>query len=1347
MTDSFPSDSYTYKAIFSELNPPKGISIEKIVRSKDSISVFTPEGTQKGKELITYIKEYRVNNQFISESHIWCAIRQFIKAMNWLSLHAGVHNISVWVHLQTLCLVDGLPWFDTYGPLSSYQTFCQNAKQELLPCFSYPEKTFSSSDLTWCLGLFASSLCLLKEPKDIIYEIIPYAQQHSFIDSSFICRSTYSSNLNDLIKLCLTCDPTKRPDIGILGLLIFNRRHIATEEMSEQDSLDLQPKKTTIPCVSSIALPAIAEISLNMRLDNMISCILQHRNEEFHEYIPFLNDYSIANYAMFTAYKVLNIELGIFIVHHMTKLEHPPPSYPIAAQETSIATRIIYLISMMPRNTHLSKPITEYIQENKHDIGLKYLGTMALHIAANIGEPDVVKALLLELGFYKDFKTTPLMFAAESGKLEAAKLLMILARLQNGSGMTALMIAASQGHVSLVNLLKDKEAKMTNSMGQTALMLAVRGDHLDIITELAPYEGTIVSNNGMTALMFAVQKNRIDIINVLVKYEIGIKSKTGQTALIWAATCGKLKNLQPLLGEAGLQDKDNRTALMHAVLKNKQQYIQQLFPLEAQLVDNNLWTATMHAVKAQKHGILVDIINCSIDKYPDKSEINMRDCNGNTALIIALFLDNFKAVEALLPYEWMTMSLSGESVFEIAVRSSQEQIVELVYKFYEMNTELTHAYFKKVFLLSLKRHSIRHPLLILDCFSSKHSNYINDTNLLFSTIEHGIVPTIDSKLFTYFSEKDVQDANHVLELLNSTAMTSMTAISMIDKQKLHSLQLTLNNYSHSQQIMILFGAISRCMTELACTILKLILKENVNSSVVTTVDHSGRSLLMATIEADNDEMLSEVLALLDSPLSIDCGSALLNHGIVYLAHKSMHVICDYLLDNSIYCSVKSREGITNSTKTPLIDAVTKRDKDRVLKLRLADASKNNPYNDFNILWNSETGCRSALMTANANIVSTDLYKYLLCNMGMHSMDNFTALQDACLLANWNIIKYFIFEREISGMSWLMIYAAIGNIEQVKRHLGEVGQRAGFDYTALIYAARNGHADCVRLLVEAEAGSTTTTGRTALFWALLNGHDACAELLYSKEYNICDNKGQTPLMAAAAGGSVTFVSKMIESNLYINSVDHNGETALMKAADTDKPACIDILIAKTNDPGKKTPKGVTALMFAAMAGSTECIKKLLPLEAKMCDARGSTALMYAASNGQLEAVRVLVEHEGGMVASDGTLALFLAGLQGHLDCVKLLYPYEYSVVVRNNFHIIRHLSECLSAITRAPHRRQNSNDNGNNGDNEYETEDSDPDNSEEEWYDSGDYDDDLALNISNCIEYLLTGHGHTEGEGA
>lgn len=1304
MSGSLLSNSSLLTDLFPDLTPPPGVSVRRNKQSGDSIEVFTPIGKKKGKALATWIKEYSACNTIIDESHIWSAAQQFIRAINWLSFYACKQHLSVWVHVQDLCMVDGLPWFDSYGSHAAYQEFCRTTTQELLDSILSRE-TFSNSDFTWCLGLFLSSLCLRKEPRAIIAEIVPHARQFSFINSDLICCNTYSSYLNNFIGLCLTCDATKRPDIGILGLLAFSKQRVMIPGLPEHTDIDILQPQFTIPSLSTIQLPDIAEVALNMRLDNMVACIIQHRNDAFQDYIHWLDEYSIANYAMFMAYKARNINVGATIIKRMTELGHPPPLYPVRAQETTIATNIMSCLIRASQTTPSFDLITDCIEENLEDIGLKHINIMALNIAARIGVPEYVEKLLLELGFYRDVKATALMSAAVFGHLEAAKLLMIQAGIQSGSGETALMIAASRGFVSLVELLKDREAQMTTSTGQTALMLAANANHLNVVLTLAPVESTIVSHNGMTALMFAAQHNYEDIITALVDKERGIKSRTGRTALIQAVISGQLKNLQPLLSEACLQDNDNRTALMHAVLNGRTEYILPLFPLAAKMTDSNFWTATMHAVGAQQYDILEQIIMLSNNQYPSQSELGMRDRQGNTALIIAIFLNHFKAVRLLLQYEWGIDSLSGDSVFEIAVKSCGKRIIKFIYAFYQEHGKLDQLPFEKIFLLSLKRRDICYPLILLSHFSSERNR---NAKLLLSIVDHGIVPPPNSKLSTYFSAEDMEEANSVLHLLELATTANQQGLSFS--------QPNIDDYSYDQQISILFGALSRCLTDFACKVLEELCKRDTTLSIETVTDHFGRSLLIAAIEVDNDVGLSALLALLPAPLSVDRGSALLNHGISYLGHKSMQVLCNYLLEHNIRSSVRSREGFTSSTKTHFIDAVTKRNKAKMLDLRITDVSQNHPYNSFNILWNSETGCRSALMAANANIVASDLYKYILCNMGIRSMDNFTALQDACLLADWNVVKYFTFEKEISGMTWLMIYAAVGDTEQVKHYLHEAGRRAGFDYTALIYAARNGHTNCVRLLAEKEAGVTTTTGRTALFWALLNGHDDCAEILYLKEHEICDNKKQTPLMAAAVGGSISFVSRMVESGLYTDSVDIDGETALMKAADANKPECVDVLMSRTNDLRKTTPKGMTALMFAAATDATECIKKLIPAEAKMRDVRGSTALMYAASNGKLEAVRILLEHEGGLLANDGVTALFLAGIQGHLECVKLLYLCEYPVLVRNNFNIVGDLSAHLSGLIEISSRE----------DHNYNE------------YDGEDYEiDSRILNLSSCIEYLLT----------
>ncbi len=67
---------------------------------------------------------------------------------------------------------------------------------------------------------------------------------------------------------------------------------------------------------------------------------------------------------------------------------------------------------------------------------------------------------------------------------------------------------------------------------------------------------------------------------------------------------------------------------------------------------------------------------------------------------------------------------------------------------------------------------------------------------------------------------------------------------------------------------------------------------------------------------------------------------------------------------------------------------------------------------------------------------------------------------------------------------------------------------------LMYAAANGHFDCLQFLIEnvgVSINDPNTSGNTALHWAALNGHAACVSFLIAKGANVlAENKfGRIP----------------------------------------------------------------------------------------------------------------------------------------------------------------------------------------------------------------------------------------------
>eukprot|EP00908_Phaeocystis_cordata_P001709 Transcript_11846.p2 GENE.Transcript_11846~~Transcript_11846.p2 ORF type:complete len:226 (+),score=63.67 Transcript_11846:84-680(+) len=91
-----------------------------------------------------------------------------------------------------------------------------------------------------------------------------------------------------------------------------------------------------------------------------------------------------------------------------------------------------------------------------------------------------------------------------------------------------------------------------------------------------------------------------------------------------------------------------------------------------------------------------------------------------------------------------------------------------------------------------------------------------------------------------------------------------------------------------------------------------------------------------------------------------------------------------------------------------------------------------------------------------------------------------------------------------------------------RGLQSDGTRADASgYTPLHYAARNGHADCVRLLLRscADLDAATNGGATALHRAAFGGHAQCVALLCDAKADASrqDSDGDAPLHKAAAQG--------------------------------------------------------------------------------------------------------------------------------------------------------------------------------------------------------------------------------------
>ena len=106
------------------------------------------------------------------------------------------------------------------------------------------------------------------------------------------------------------------------------------------------------------------------------------------------------------------------------------------------------------------------------------------------------------------------------------------------------------------------------------------------------------------------------------------------------------------------------------------------------------------------------------------------------------------------------------------------------------------------------------------------------------------------------------------------------------------------------------------------------------------------------------------------------------------------------------------------------------------------------------------------------------------------------------------------------------WSASGRTEAVRKLLAEnetvdVGSRDGMGWTALMYAAEDGHADIVGLLIDAGANvySENNDGVTAIHLAAEKGRANVVRVLLKAEANFAarDGSGRTPLYRAVENG--------------------------------------------------------------------------------------------------------------------------------------------------------------------------------------------------------------------------------------
>lgn len=282
-----------------------------------------------------------------------------------------------------------------------------------------------------------------------------------------------------------------------------------------------------------------------------------------------------------------------------------------------------------------------------------------------------------------------------------------------------------------------------------------------------------------------------------------------------------------------------------------------------------------------------------------------------------------------------------------------------------------------------------------------------------------------------------------------------------------------------------------------------------------------------------------------------------------------------------------------------------------------------------------------------------------------------------------------------GLTALMLGAQLGQMEAVKtlivaRAKMDLTNKKG--ETALMLAENNDHHDVAELLKrEAAVGQAVDRffdaikendlelitsylhsgydvnrknqeGCPALVWAAQNGQAAVVKLLIEAkaEVNATFDKSiygdrMTALMAAGDDAEITKV--LLDSGADVHLKDDKGKTALIWAVIKNNLEVIKLLIAGHADVDATDKYGESTFLIAAFKGNVEILKFLSTAGADihLKNSRGETALIQATDRGNIEAVKHLIEAGLDINAKnkDGESALFLAANNNYPAILELL----------------------------------------------------------------------------------------------
>ncbi|OAD61080.1 Ankyrin repeat and death domain-containing protein 1A [Eufriesea mexicana] len=307
---------------------------------------------------------------------------------------------------------------------------------------------------------------------------------------------------------------------------------------------------------------------------------------------------------------------------------------------------------------------------------------------------------------------------------------------------------------------------------------------------------------------------------------------------------------------------------------------------------------------------------------------------------------------------------------------------------------------------------------------------------------------------------------------------------------------------------------------------------------------------------------------------------------------------------------------------------------------------------------------------------------------------------------------------------LLLYEAVikneaDTVRKVLKEAVDVDSRNNFGMRPLHMAARYGHRDAVKMLINAGANvsavnkkqhtllmcaaqgnnvrvveylaeavellngdATDITGATALHHAASAGHPTMITALSNVpriEINATDKKGQTPIHSACEREHLEAVEVLIGLGANVDAQDNEGNTLLHIATRTRHTAIAELLLRAGANTELTDEMGFTPLHVAASQGCKGILDSMIQHGAalnKQCK-YGNTPLHLACQNNEVETVEILLNKGVDLNCLNSRLQspIHIVAEMGHKEICEMLLAAGANIEQREQVNYISPLSKC------------------------------------------------------------------------